>query len=232
MRVEHVVSKSNGNRRQSSGKTVAEQRARRRNVVVFTGLVGMLTLTSAVLMALAPAPLSPGAASSLFAVEDSSSLDAIYQTKTPVLTPTGEAVSGRWQSIYIHHSRTLSGDALTVGEQSPVLGVSDHFVVGNGEGAGDGEIQVGQRWNRQIPAAPPLIGSTIEPTCISICIVGDFDQSVPTPTQLKRLAQLVSTLQSRLGISRDAVLVMSDQRTSAGIGRFFPMSAFKEQLSP
>ncbi len=229
MRAEHAVSKSN--RRQSSGKAVAEQKARRRNVVVFTGLVGMLTVTSAVLMALAPAPLSPGAASSLFAVEESNSLDAIYQTKTPVLTVTGEAVKGRWQYIYIHHSRTLSGDALTVGEQSPVLGVSDHFVVGNGNGAGDGEIQVGQRWNRQIPAAPPIAGSTIDTTCISICLVGDFDQTVPTPTQLKRLSQLVSTLQSRLGISRDAVLVVGDPRTSAGIGKFFPVSAFKEELS-
>lgn len=229
MRAEHAVSKSN--HRQSSGKAVAEQKARRRNVVVFTGLVGMLTVTSAVLMALAPAPLSPGAASSLFAVEESNSLDAIYQTKTPVLTVTGEAVKGRWQYIYIHHSRTLSGDALTVGEQSPVLGVSDHFVVGNGNGAGDGEIQVGQRWNRQIPAAPPIAGSTIDTTCISICLVGDFDQTVPTPTQLKRLSQLVSTLQSRLGISRDAVLVVGDPRTSAGIGKFFPVSAFKEELS-
>ncbi len=228
MRAEKAVSKSN--RRQSSGKAVAEQKAQRRNVVVFTGLVGMLTLTSAVLMALAPAPLTPGAASSLFAVEDSSSINEIYQTKTPVLSATGEAIKGRWQYIYVHHSRTLSGDALTIGEQSPVLGVSDHFVVGNGNGAGDGEIQVGQRWNRQIPAAPPVAGSTIDPTCISICLVGDFDQTVPTATQLKRLTQLVSTLQSRLGISRNAVLVMTDHRTSAGSGKFFPMSAFKEQL--
>jgi hypothetical protein len=232
MRVEHVVRKSSGSGRRLSGKAAAELKARRRNVIVLTGLVGMLTLTSAVLMALAPAPLTPGAASSLFAVDEQHSLDSIFQTRTPVLDARGNAFPGRWNYIYIHHSRTLAGDALTVGPQSSVLGVSDHFVIGNGDGAGDGEIQVGQRWNQQLPPAAPLQGATIDPAFISVCLVGDFDQTVPTPTQIKRLSQLVSTLQSRLGISRDAVVLLNDQPSAAGIGKYFPVSAFKEQISP
>lgn len=223
------MSKSNGRGQRVSKKAVEQKK--RRNVVVFTGLVGMLTLTSAVLMALAPAPLTPGASSSLFAVEDQNSLDTIYQTKESVLQPGGEAIKGRWTSIYIHQSRTPSGDALTVGQQSTVFGVSDHFVLGNGDGAGDGEIQVGQRWNRQIPAAAPTAGSSIQSNCISICLVGDFDTTVPTPTQIRRLSQLVSSLQQRLSISKEAVFVVANTRSAAGIGRFFPVSAFKEQLS-
>lgn len=224
------MSKSNGRRRQGAGRTTAEQKARRRNVIVLTGLVGMLTFTSAVLMALAPAPLTPGAATSLFAIDDSNGLEAIFQTKAPVFDANNQPVTGRWRCIYIHHSQSAAGDALTVGEQSPLLGVSDHFVIGNGDGAGDGEIQVGQRWNRQIPAAPPVAGSQIDPTCISICLVGDFDHTQPTSTQFRRLTQLVSMLQSRLGISRDAVLIVADEATAAGIGRYFPTTAFKEQL--
>jgi len=62
--------------------------------------------------------------------------------------------------------------------------------------------------------------------------VGDFDRSVPTPTQVRRLGQLVSTLQGRLHVSGRGVLLIEQPGSVAGIGKFFPTTAFREQLLP
>jgi hypothetical protein len=191
--------------------------------MVFTSLVGVLTLTSAALLALAPAPLAPQSATSLFAVEAPQSLDSIFTTATP-------PAAGQWNTIYVHHTRTLGGDASSLAV--PGIGLADHFLIGNGEGAVDGEIQLSQRWNRQIAAAAPAPNASIHPGCISIGLVGDFDRGVPTPTQLRRLHQLVGTLQARFGLSAQAVVVVDQPDSPAGIGRYFPTSAFRQSLLP
>jgi hypothetical protein len=194
-----------------------------RKLVVFSTLLGVLSLTSALLMALEPAPITPDAASSLFAVDEPRSMDAVFETKIPV-------PANRWKYIYIHHSRTASGNALTLGEKTN--GVGDHFVIGNGDGCVEGEIQLSQRWNQQLAALPPAGANTIDPACISICVVGDFDSTVPTRTQLRRLGQLVGALQGQLHIDASQVLLMQEPRTAAGVGRYFPTSAFRQQLLP
>ncbi|MEA2733654.1 MAG: hypothetical protein QOE14_105 [Humisphaera sp.] len=194
-----------------------------RKLVVFSTLLGVLSLTSALLMALEPAPITPDAASSLFAVDEPRSMDAVFETKIPV-------PANRWKYIYIHHSRTTSGNALTLGEKTN--GVGDHFVIGNGDGCVEGEIQLSQRWNQQLAALPPAGANTIDPACISICVVGDFDSTVPTRTQLRRLGQLVGALQGQLHIDASQVLLMQEPRTAAGVGRYFPTSAFRQQLLP
>lgn len=195
----------------------------RRRVVVFTSLIGVLSFTSALLLALAPAPLMPDAAKSLFAVDQPDTMDPIFQTE---VLPA----PGRWKYIYIHHSRTPDGNAITLGQRTG--GLNDHFVIGNGNGAIDGEIQIGQRWNRQVSATPPAGATGIDPTCISICLIGDFDRNVPTPMQIKRLAQLVGALQSRFNIGADRVLVIPEPNSPAGSGRYFPMTALRDQLMP
>ena len=179
--------------------------------------------TAACLLALAPAPLTPMASSSLFAIEAPQSMDVVFQTDSPVRT-------ARWKYIYVHHSRTVAGNAATLANTTE--GVGDHFVIGNGDGCLDGEIQIGQRWNKQLTAAPPAGAREIDPDCISICLVGDFDRGVPTPIQLHRLEQLTLALQSRLRIPARNVLLMDQLASPAGSGRYFPTSAFREQLLP
>jgi hypothetical protein len=195
----------------------------RRKIIVFSMLLGVLPVTSALLMALAPAPLTPDAATSLFAVDEPSSMDAIFETKRPV-------APGRWKYIFIHHSQTTSGNALTLGEATD--GVGDHFVIGNGDGCLDGEIQISQRWNQQQSALPPGGATKIDAACISICLVGDFDHQMPTSTQMRRLAQLVDALQGQLHIVPEHVLTMDTPKSAAGIGRYFPTAAFRGQLLP
>jgi hypothetical protein len=193
----------------------------KRKVVVLTGLVGMLTLTSALLLALAPPPLAAESYNSLAASDQSPYLDEIF--KTSVATKPNQ-----WKYIYVHHSQTATGSAATLAQ--PDVGLCDHFVIGNGDGCQDGEIQIGPRWNQQRPAAAPPGVDSIEPDCVSICLVGDFDKSMPTPMQIRRLAQLVSTLQGQYRIPADKVVLLNEEGTGASVGKYFPVTAFRDQI--
>ena len=194
-----------------------------RKVAVFVTLVGMVAFTSVLLLVLAPPPVTPSNWRSLFALDAPESLDVVFQTHVPVTT-------GRWRYIYVHHSRTTSGDAVSLAQQT---GGIDHFVIGNGDGCIDGEIQMTQAWNHQPSiTAPPQGASQMDPSCISICLVGDFDSSKPTPTQQRRLEQLVGTLQTRLRISAADVQVYDLAQSAAGIGHSFPIAAFRNQILP
>lgn len=194
-----------------------------RRVVVFATLISVLTLTSALLLALAPAPLRSDVTNSLFAIDTPESMDVIFQTGTSIKP-------GRWKYIYVHHSRSLAGSALTITQGAN--GVPDHFVIGNGDGAVDGQIQVGQRWDQQQSANPPAGAREIDPNCISICVVGDFDKTVPTPLQIRRLTNLINALQSRFDIPAGQVLLLNQANSFAGAGKHFPATAFREQLLP
>ena len=194
----------------------------RRKVIVFFSLAGVLSLTTILLRAMAPSPMTPEAANVLFAAGTADSLDGIFNTHEPVQPD-------RWQYIFIHQSKTLSGNTLSLSHGPEGLG--DHFIVGNGDGCADGELQVGRRWNLQSSAVAPTGANGIDPTCISICVVGDFEKRPPTPIQLGRLGQVVQMLESRLHISPSRVILLNDQGdTSAGLGRYFPTSAFHDQL--
>ena len=198
--------------------------ASRRKFVVFVSLVGLLSMTSVLLLALAPDPLAPGSAASLFALDErGSSMDAVFDTGVPV-------VKGRWKSIFIHHSRTGSGNADTLA--SRVGGLPDHFVIGNGAGCVDGGVQIGHRWSSQLPAGEVPGTRSINGDCVSVCVVGDFDRTAPTPTQQLRLTQLVHTLQSRLGVAANQVYLHQGTGTAADAGAMFPVAAFREQLLP
>ena len=205
-----------------AGKQQSQQGSQRK-VVVFVSLLAVMTVTCALLLALAPAPLAPGAASSLFAVGTPDSLDEVFNTAVRMQ-------HGRWRYVFIHHSGTDSGNAATIGESAD--GLPDHFVIGNGDGCNDGEVQVAQRWNHQKTAGRVEGLRAIDSSCISICLVGDFNRARPTPTQLLRLTQLVGALQTRCGIPAGNVLFLEGDKSTAGIGSYFPSESMKRQLLP
>jgi hypothetical protein len=205
------------------GTAVSKKKQAHRSFVVFTTLIAGLTLTGAILLVLAPAPLAPAATRSLFAIDAPASLDVIFDTAVPT-------ANARWQYIFIHHSRTAAGNAVTLGQTYGTLG--DHFVIGDGDGAADGELQIGHRWSQQTTAAPPPGATSIAPTCISVCLIGDFDRTVPTPTQLRRLTQLVTALQARFRIPAQNILLIEQPDTAASPGKYFPITAFRDQILP
>jgi len=191
--------------------------------VVFGSLLAMLLCTGALLKFLDPGPLTASASSSLFAIGgDDSQIERIFETSTPV-------AAGHWNYIYIHQSLTTSGSAQTLGDRAG--GLADHFVIGNGQECADGEIQIGRRWARQQPAG--AVTRSLRPDCISICLVGEFNHTRPTATQLMRLEQLVGTLQRKLAISGQHILLITDENNSiAGVGSQFPTARFRAQLQP
>jgi len=186
---------------------------------VLVSLVGVMTLTGGLLLLMRPDPVAPDTSFSLMATE---SPDGVFHTRIPVR-------AGRWKYVYVHHSRTPAGDAAMLADTPG--GLADHFVIGNGDGCGDGEIQIGQRWDRQETAGQTAGGGRVDPACISVCLIGDFDHTYPTPAQTERLRQLVTVLQSRLHLDRDPVRMTSARNSPAGAGRYFPYRSFQAQAS-
>jgi hypothetical protein len=227
MRSRGPVNKSQ--RKSGTGKTTKPTRKSsaagvitHRKVIVFFSLAGVLSLTTILLRAMAPSPMMPDAVNLLVNPGSSDLLESINRTRHPMQAE-------RWQYIYIHQSKTASG-AEWSGEQAP-RGYADHFVIGTGDGCVDGELQINDRWYQQTPAAPPAGAHDIDPSCISICMIGDFDKHPPTPIQMGRLEQVVQMLQSRFQISPRRVILMNEQANSPmGLGRYFPSSAFHDQL--
>ncbi|MDB5172078.1 MAG: hypothetical protein JWN51_851 [Phycisphaerales bacterium] len=211
--------KSRGKAADTSRK--AAERSARRTWLVLGSLVGMLGFTGALLKALAPVPLTPDAPISLFAMGAEQSIDRIFETAAPLR-------DGRWHYVYIHHSRTSEGNALTLGQDTG--GLTDHFLIGNGNGLTDGAVQTGPRWGQQLPAVIP--GMDVTSDCISVCMVGDFTHSRPTPTQQARLVELVKALQHQLGIPANRIVLRTDDPSAAGTGSAFPVAPFRSQLLP
>jgi hypothetical protein len=211
---------------QSAASKTSRSRAEvspHRKFVVFTSLVAALTLTSALLLALAPDSLRPDASRSLLAIGEPQSLDVLFDTAAPLQ-------QGRWKYIFIHQSDTDSGDALSLA-QTPA-GVPDHFVIGNGQGCQDGEIQITQRWAQQDPPGDIAGLPRTQPNFVSICLVGDFDRYRPTSSQQRRLVQLVTALQHELNIPGKNVVSPANQAGIAGTGRNFPHDELAGQLLP
>ena len=198
----------------------------KRRIVFGLSLFAVLTLTTVLLNAMVRSPMQPDAADTLFAYGNNDSIESIFSI-------SGRMQPGRWQYIYIHHSKTASGNALQMGRNSG--GMADHFIIGNGEGLADGELQLSQRWNHQQSAQNPTESVPLQSGYISICLVGDFDKNPPTPMQWGRLAQLVHALQGRCQIPNNRVQMINDgvnnrPSTPAGIGKYFPIEAFHDQL--
>jgi N-acetylmuramoyl-L-alanine amidase len=198
-----------------------------RKIVVLASLVTVMTLTSALLLALAPPPLTAQTSfDNLWAADQDGGrdlVDAIFQTRVP-------ARQDHWKYIYIHQSASPWDNAQMLAA-SPA-GLGDHFVIGDGYGSADGEIQLTQRWNNQSAPATPAGAQSIDPNCISICLIGDFNSAKPTAAQLRRLVELVSALQSQFAIGGDRVFLLDSSPGPAGIGKCFPLASIRQQLLP
>jgi len=148
-----------------------------------------------------------------------------------VLFPEGQA---DWHYIVLHHSATDVGNAESFGryhreDRGWENGLGYHFVIGNGRGSGDGKLEIGERWLRQLPGAHA--GDTeLNRRAIGICLVGDFRHSRPTRRQLRTLMKLLTALCSTYGISPENVLKHSDVALTECPGKMFPGEDIKRKL--
>ncbi len=221
-------------RRQAHSRTLAPPTRRTKIVwgsfaAAMTAVVGLLALSD-------PQPQQQGfLATNLAAVgpTDTKATDPLFQTVAPL-------ARDRWKSIVIHHLGSPGGDVdsihrrhLSYGYQ----GMGYHFVIGNGNGMGDGVVHAGYRWNDQLPGVH-TIGDNADfhnEHSIAICLVGNGDRRPFTDRQMTHLISLVQRLQRELDIPasqvhlhRDVAVGVSPQET--GPGTFFSRAQLEEQL--
>jgi len=110
---------------------------------------------------------------------------------------------GRWKYIIIHNSATRQGNAKAFDSYHRNVrkmqnGLAYHFVIGNGSSSGDGEIEIGNRWVRQINGGH-VASDYLNNISIGICFVGDFNRDLPTKAQAAALQELTMYLRQRCG---------------------------------
>ena len=204
-----------------------------RSQIVMASLVGSMTLVGGLLWVLDGAPKPDAAALRIPALVASSgprSLEAIFETDQPIQP-------GRWHGIVIHHSGSPHGSATTIDADHRAMGLSGlgyHFVIGNGNGAGDGELHVGSRWLEQGFGAHTAgdQGDWYNRNTIGICLVGDGDRRGFTPAQIQRLVALVSELQRRMDLPASSVKLHRELARTSSPGVHFPVGTVREQLLP
>ncbi len=110
---------------------------------------------------------------------------------------------GRWKYIVVHNSGTRQGNAKAFDNYHRNVrhmqnGLAYHFVIGNGHSSGNGEIEIGNRWTRQINGGH-VASDYLNNIALGICLVGDLNRDVPTKTQLAALEELINYLRKRCG---------------------------------
>lgn len=110
---------------------------------------------------------------------------------------------GRWRYTVIHNSGTRQGSAKAfeyyhLRVRKMPNGLAYHFVVGNGTSSGDGQIEIGNRWRRQINGGH-VHSDYLNNIALGICLVGDFNRDVPTERQKAAVEELVGYLRKRVG---------------------------------
>ncbi|MFQ3225108.1 MAG: LysM repeat protein [Lentimonas sp.] len=103
-----------------------------------------------------------------------------------------------WKRIVVHHSAIKYGNAKKYDaahrQRGMQNGLAYHFLIGNGIDSGDGEIEIGPRWKKQLLGGH-VRSYNINLTAIGICMVGNFEQTHPSKKQLDAFTQLMDWLQ-------------------------------------
>jgi N-acetyl-anhydromuramyl-L-alanine amidase AmpD len=139
-----------------------------------------------------------------------------------------------WKYIVLHHTATNNGSVESIheahlkrkdGSGKPWLGIGYHFVIGNGNGMGDGEIEPTFRWKQQMHGAHAG-GSNKDYNQygIGICLVGNFDETPPSEPQRRAVKMLVQTLKTEYHIASNNVVGHRDIRSTECPGKLFPMA--------
>jgi N-acetyl-anhydromuramyl-L-alanine amidase AmpD len=135
-----------------------------------------------------------------------------------------------WRYIVLHHSASAAGNYDEIDREHRKLlgyeGCGYHFVIGNGNGSGDGQIEVAQRWNRQKQGVHCRNARThdVDEYGIGICLVGDLDQQPPTPRQVAATRALVEYLSGRYRIEPARVTTHAHLAATPTVcpGKYFP----------
>lgn len=138
-----------------------------------------------------------------------------------------------WKYVVLHHSATPTGSYDTIdAEHRKVLGFDGcgyHFVIGNGTGSGDGQIEVSQRWVNQKHGVHCRNArkSEIDEYGIGICFIGDFNNAPPTARQVAAARSLIAYLSRKYEIADDNVETHAHLAATPTVcpGKHFPFES-------
>ena len=169
-----------------------------RVVKVLTALLVSMTVGAFVLMALGNNPPLKGPFS----------LSAYYRLDSVDHAVRSKACQSphRWDSIEIFFSGTKAG---SMQQPAGAIDLNSHFVICNGRGGGDGEIQATEQWQKQWSIRPGRTWQGSDKT-VRICLIGDGTTVQPTDCQLKRLEMLLEALCRKFSIPASSVYLPTD----------------------
>jgi hypothetical protein len=148
--------------------------------------------------------------------------------------PFADATPRPWRWIVIHHSDTKTGCAAAFYRYHNDVHHWDelgyHFVIGNGTGSGDGQVEVGPRWSKQKWGAHAGVKEFNE-LGIGICLVGDFDVTHPTAAQMKSLTQLTAWLMASYHIPASRVIGHRDAKHTNCPGKYMDLPWLRTMAS-
>ena len=139
----------------------------------------------------------------------------------------------RWKIIVGHHSGIGTGNAAIYDRAHRMRGMEHglayHFVIGNGTKSGDGEIEIGGRWLKQLQGGH-VHSESVNQIGIGICCVGNFEETQPTPAQLRSFTALVEYL--KRDVLRTPVRFAVHREINPGRtvcpGKYFPVAALHQ----
>jgi N-acetyl-anhydromuramyl-L-alanine amidase AmpD len=219
--------------KRSKSSKPRKPKANRRTGIVWGIFLASMTAVCGILVTVQNGPAQTGfLLTTLDTVGPKTNVDPIFQIAQALDRK-------RWTGIVVHHLGEPAGDAESVQRQHISMGYQGlgyHFLIGNGNGLGDGVIHVGYRWNQQQPGAhvpgKTNLAAQQNQHAIGICLIGNGDRRPFTDRQLAQLQTLIHRLQTELDIPAENVLLHRDlvpQATSPG--KLFPAAQFRESLN-
>lgn len=131
-----------------------------------------------------------------------------------------------WRHIVIHHTAS-SRDSIESIHQAHLKrgweGIGYHFLIGNGNGMADGEIEPTFRWKTQMHGAHAG-NEEYNQHGIGICLVGNFDDNQPSAAQLAAVKRLVGVLKTQYAIKSSNVIGHKTVKATACPGKHFPLN--------
>jgi len=142
-----------------------------------------------------------------------------------------QATEKKWIYVVVHHSATDSGSVDSIDAEhrsrkdslgNPWLGIGYHFVIGNGNGMPDGEVEPTFRWKQQIHGAHS--GSAVHnANGIGICLIGNFQEQAPSEKQRTAVTNLIRHLSRRYNIAARLIIGHNTVKPTICPGKFFPL---------
>jgi hypothetical protein len=173
-----------------------------RVVKVLGALLVSMTVGAIVLMALGSNPPKDGP----FCLSSYYHLDPVEEAVT---VSVGHRL---WSSVEVYYSGTRAGNVEQLVSLSGLAAPEDincHFVVCNGLGGGNGQVQATEKWRRQW-AVVPSVSFEGPGRTIRVCVIADQMGAGPTDYQISRTDALVESLAKTFDVATGRICYPAD----------------------